>query len=415
VIAVIGGGPAGFFAAVTAKEAQPSCRVTIFEKSSRVLGKVKISGGGRCNITHDSPDPRELAAHYPRGHRELIGPFTRFGAPAAAAWFTDRGVPLRTYPDGCLFPVSNDSQTVIDCLTGEARRLDVTVRTRAEVTSVVATDAGFALTLASGATARADRVLIATGGRAVAGPLHGGYALAASCGHAITPLVPSLFTFKVDDDLLQGLAGIVVDPVRVRGVGHRGLAVQDGPLLITHWGVSGPAILQLSAWGARHFHDCGYRFLVAVDWLPQFDQHGQDEALADLATANKSKQLKAFGPWKLTRRLWVRLVERAGLNPDQRWGDLGPRQRAALSAVLKGTQLAVSGQAAFKEEFVTCGGVPLKEVDLRTMQSRLTPGLHFAGEVLDIDGVTGGFNFQSCWTTGWLAGVALTGTGSEDV
>ena len=173
VIAVIGGGPAGFFAAVTAKEAQPSCRVTIFEKSSRVLGKVKISGGGRCNITHDSPDPRELAAHYPRGHRELIGPFTRFGAPAAAAWFTDRGVPLRTYPDGCLFPVSNDSQTVIDCLTGEARRLDVTVRTRAEVTSVVATDAGFALTLASGATARADRVLIATGGRAVAGPLHG--------------------------------------------------------------------------------------------------------------------------------------------------------------------------------------------------------------------------------------------------
>ncbi len=412
-IAVIGGGPAGFFAAITARRANPHCRVTIFEKSARVLGKVKISGGGRCNITHDSPDPRELATHYPRGHRELIGPFTRFGATDTMAWFTARGVPLRTYPDGCLFPASNDSQSVMDCLTSAARQAGITVRTRSGVNAAAREGYRFRLTVADGKTLTADRVLLATGGKASHGACGqeyrptGAYALAAALGHAIITPVPSLFTFTVKDPLLEGLAGIVVDPVSVRATGVIGLQPESGPLLITHWGLSGPAVLQLSAWGARAFYEVGYRFPIAVDWVPGLKAGGMDQALAELAAANTSKQLKTFGPWNLSRRLWVRLVERAGLDPARRWGDLGPRQRTTLARILKGCELQVTGQSAFKEEFVACGGVPLKEVDMRTMQSRLTPGLFFAGEVLDIDGVTGGFNFQACWTTGHLAGLAM--------
>ena len=412
-IAVIGGGPAGYFAAITAKETNPGCRVTILEKSARVLGKVKISGGGRCNITHDSPDPRELAEHYPRGRRELIGPFTRFGAPDAAAWFTAHGVPLRTFPDGCVFPASDMSRTVIDCLTGEAKRLGVALCLSREVIGIRRDGGGFLLSTEGGETLAADRVLIATGGRArkpgEVGPYRptGGYALAASLGHTIATPVPSLFTFTVKDPLLDDLAGIVVDPVAVRAPGVKGLPPQEGPLLITHWGLSGPAILKLSAWGARAFGEAGYRFTIAVDWLPQLADRELEGSLTDLLAANKSKQLKAFGPWSLSRRLWVRLLGRAGLDPARRWGDVGPRQLEALVRTLKATELTVSGQSAFKDEFVACGGVLLKEVDLRTMQSRLAPGLHFAGEVLDIDGVTGGFNFQACWTTGRLAGLAM--------
>ncbi len=412
-LVVIGGGPAGFFAAITAKETNPGCRVAILEKSARVLGKVEISGGGRCNLTHDSPDPRELAEHYPRGRRELIGPFTRFGATEAAAWFTDHGVPLRTYPDGCLFPASNTSQTIIDCLTGEAERLGIGVRRRNEVVGIRRVGKGFLLTVAGGETLTADRVLVATGGRArkpgEAGPYRptGGYALAASLGHTIITPVPSLFTFTVKDPLLEGLAGIVADTVRVRAGNFKELQPQEGPLLITHWGLSGPAVLKLSAWGARAFFTCGYRFPISVDWLRHLDQGPLEEALTDLAETNKAKRLKTFGPWKLSRRLWVRLVERAGLDPARRWGDLGPRQRQALVRTLKGTELQVTGQSTFKDEFVTCGGVPLREVELRTMESRLAPGLYFAGEVLDIDGLTGGFNFQACWTSGRLAGLAL--------
>lgn len=408
-IAVIGGGPAGFFAAITAREANPDCRVTIYEKSARVLGKVLVSGGGRCNITHDSPDPRELATHYPRGHRELIGPFTRFGAPDAAAWFAGRGVPLRTYPDGCLFPESDDSRTVIACLTDAARGAGVMVRTRCGVRALTRRGDRFGLTLADGSTAVADRVLIATGGRAAAGPPGGGYALAAGLGHALIPPVPSLFTFTIPDPLLKGLAGIVVDPAAVRAPRIKGLAPQDGPLLITHWGLSGPAVLKLSAWGARAFHAAGYRFTMAVDWLPHLAAKEVEEALAGLAAAENHKQIKAFGPLGLSRRLWVGLAQRAGLDPSRRWGDTGPKQRATLARALKDTALEVTGQSAFKEEFVTAGGVPLKEVDMRTMESRIAPGLFFAGEVLDIDGVTGGFNFQACWTTGRLAGLALAG------
>ncbi len=412
LIAIVGGGPAGFMAAIAARETDPACEVTIFEKSAHVLGKVKISGGGRCNITHDCDDVRQLADNYPRGQRELIGPFTRFGIGETMAWFTGRGVPLHTYPDGCIFPESNSSETVIACLTGEARRLGVDVRLRAPVTGITQQEGGFVLETPDGPFA-ADRVLIATGGKAVAPDDHGpytpsgGYALAASLGHGIITPVPSLFTFTVKDPLIADLPGIVVDPVRIRSRLLKGVSPQEGPLLITHWGISGPAVLQLSAWGAPVFHEADYAFPVVVDWLPQQDAEELEQTIEAQQQAHPAKSITASGLLGLSRRLWERLVAAAGIPAERCWGELGRKQRAALICALKATELAVSGQSTFKDEFVTCGGVSLKEVDLRTMQSRLVPGLYFAGEVLDIDGVTGGFNFQACWTTGHLAGLAM--------
>ncbi|MGD9548272.1 MAG: NAD(P)/FAD-dependent oxidoreductase [Candidatus Krumholzibacteriia bacterium] len=418
MIGVVGGGPAGYFAAITARETAPGVPVVLFEKASRTLRKVKISGGGRCNVTHACFDARALAGFYPRGHRELIGPFTRFGAAETVAWFAERGVKMRTYPDGCLFPESNDSQTVIDCLEAAARRAGVQIRTRVEVAAIRRDGGGFRAETVDGATIALTKVLIATGGKAPApghtGPYQpqGGYALAAGLGHTITAPVPSLFTFTVKDPLLDDLAGIVVENVeataRPPGKGPR-LAPQTGPLLITHWGLSGPAVLKLSAWGARKFHEAGYRFPLTIDWTPAQDDEALTDALNVQAEANKSKQVNAFGLFGISRRLWERLVARAGIPAERRWGELGPRQKTALVRTLKATEFPVTGQSTFKDEFVTCGGVSLKEVDLKTMESRITPGLHFAGEVLDIDGVTGGFNFQSCWTTGWLAGRALAG------
>lgn len=430
MIGVIGGGPAGYFAAITARETDPREPVILFEKAAHTLRKVKISGGGRCNVTHACFDARALAGYYPRGHRELIGPFTRFGAAETVAWFAERGVKMRTYPDGCLFPESNDSQTIIDCLESAARRTGVQVRTRQGVAAIQRDGGGFRAEMVDGANISMAKVLIATGGQPgglAAGqsgdqpacPGHsgafgpkGGYALAAGLGHAITPPVPSLFTFTVKDPLLEDLAGIVVENVqataRIPGKGPR-VAPQTGPLLITHWGLSGPAVLKLSAWGARGFHEAGYRFTLAVDWVPGQGAPEVETALERQAGTNKSKQVNAFGLFGISRRLWEGLVLRAGIPAERRWGELGPRQKAALVRVLKATEFQVTGQSTFKDEFVTCGGVPLKEVDLKTMESRLVPGLHFAGEILDIDGVTGGFNFQSCWTTGWLAGRALAG------
>ncbi len=419
VIAIIGGGPAGFFAALTAKEANPACQVVIFEKSARVLGKVKISGGGRCNLTHDCGDPRRLADHYPRGHRELIGPFSRFGTAEANDWFTTRGVPLRTFSDGCVFPQSNSSQSVIDCLVGEAHRLQVEIRHRTPVTMLARQNDHFTLTTPAG-TQTADKILIATGGKAIGqgenqnDTLTGGYALATGLGHNIALPLPSLFTFTVKDTLLQDLPGIVVEQVVVKARALPGqpktvskLAPQDGPLLITHWGVSGPAVLKLSAWGARVFLEADYHFTLVVDWVPQLGRDDLATALRAIVAAHPAQRASAFGHWNLSRRLWERLLDRARIPAERRWGELGRKQTAALITTLKATELEVSGQSTFKDEFVTCGGVPLKEVDLRTMASRLTPGLHFAGEVLDIDGVTGGFNFQACWTTGYLAGLAM--------
>ena len=416
MIAIVGGGPAGFFGAIAAKEAAPQRRVVILEKAAKVLRKVKISGGGRCNVTHACFDPGQLCGFYPRGHRELIGPFSRFGPAQTIDWFAERGVPMRTFEDGCLFPESDSSQTIIDCLADAARRAGVEIRTRAPVEGITRDDQGFTVTLADGPAMACAKVLIATGGQATpaqkGAPYRpaGGYALAAGLGHAIIRPVPSLFTFTIKDTMLEGLAGIVAPEAQVfvePGDNSARIAPQTGPLLITHWGLSGPVILKLSAWGARFFHDRGYRFGIAVDWFPETTQGELEAGLKVWAQANPRKQVSSGGPGGLSRRLWERLSAQAGLPVDLRWAGLGRTQRTELARTLKATRLQVVGQSAFKEEFVAAGGVPLKDVDFRTMESRIAPGLHFAGEVLDVDGLTGGFNFQACWTTGWLAGRAM--------
>jgi predicted Rossmann fold flavoprotein len=403
---VIGGGPAGFFAAITAREAAPDRPVLLLEKNPSVLGKVKISGGGRCNVTHACFDPRELITRYPRGGRELRGPLTRFGPAETMDWFTQRGVPLKTEDDGRVFPVSDSSASIVDALTGAAREAGVQVETRQTVTGLACEPGAFTLALADGRELRAERVLVATGGRTSSGGGADGYNLAAGLGHTIEPPVPSLFTFEIEDPLLAGLAGVAV-PAEVRVSGGGKALRQTGPLLITHRGLSGPAVLLLSAWGARELHERGYAFDIEVAWLPGLRAEEVNEELQTWSRDHARATVAGGGPGGLPRRLWTALVGAAGVGDDRRWAELGREERRRLASLLTGTRLSVRGQALNKEEFVTCGGVHLNEVDFRTMQSKICPGLFLAGEVLDIDGVTGGFNFQGCWTMGWLAGMGM--------
>lgn len=401
-VIVVGGGAAGFFAAITCKEANPGAQVTILESAPAPLAKVRISGGGRCNVTHDQPDPALLVRHYPRGARALRGPFTKFGPRHTVEWFESRGVTLKTEADGRMFPVTDDSATVIDCLVGAARSAGVELRLRAPVVGVEAADdgaAGFLVKLGDGTVLSADRVLIATGGAPA------GFRWAEALGHAVEPHVPSLFTFNVRDPRLEGLAGVSVPHARVRVEGAK--AAHEGPLLVTHWGLSGPAVLRASAWDARLLHDRGYEVVVTVDWRPDLSEEQVRQALARAKEEDARKTVLASGPFDLPQRLWRALAAAAGAPEALRWADASKALLAALAGEVHAGRYRVSGKGVFKEEFVTCGGVRLKEVDFSTMQSRVQPGLFFAGEVLDIDGITGGFNFQSAWTTGWLAGLAM--------
>ena len=434
-IAIVGGGAAGFFAAITAAEASPDCVVTIYEATAHLLAKVKVSGGGRCNVTHACFEPRELVRRYPRGGRELLGAFSRWQPRDTVEWFEGRGVKLKTEEDGRMFPVTDSSQTIIDCLLGAARQAGVVVRTNCGVKGVEgracavpglegrapARPVGrepdppaFKLHLTTGETVAADRLLLATGGNKSGA----GFVIAAQFGHTIEPPVPSLFTFHVDDPRLQDLSGVSVEDAATEVVGQKpidGLRApskaeglrERGPLLVTHWGLSGPAILKLSAWGARTLHDCGYKFTLRVNWAPSFNADTARAALEAARAASPKKQLATWCPLGLPLRLWEKLVVAAGPAPDAIWNSLGNPALRALAAQVCAGEFAVNGKSLFKEEFVTCGGVRLAEVDFRTMESRLAPGLHFAGECLDVDGVTGGFNFQNAWTTGWLAGKAM--------
>jgi predicted Rossmann fold flavoprotein len=398
-ILILGGGAVGFFAAITCAEANPQARVTILEKSRALLSKVRISGGGRCNVTHACFDPALLVQHYPRGSAALRGPFTRFQPRDTMTWFEQRGVPLKIESDGRVFPVTDRSETIVDCLLNSARQAGVSIRTQVSIAAIERADrSGFVVRSKTGEVLTADRVLLATGSNPQ------GYAWAAALGHTIEPPVPSLFTFTIDDARLQGLAGISVPNARVE-IADTALT-QSGPLLITHWGLSGPAILKLSAWGARVLHDRSYRVQLIIDWLP--DQY--DDDVRQRLQANKSDQprstIGSSSPFGLPLRLWLRLIESAGIDGDQHWTEISKRQIAALIDQLKRGVYDVRGKGEFKEEFVTCGGVNLDEINFKTMESRLCPGLYFAGEILDIDGLTGGFNFQAAWTTGWLAGKA---------
>ncbi|HUK83661.1 MAG TPA: NAD(P)/FAD-dependent oxidoreductase [Verrucomicrobiae bacterium] len=398
-IIVVGGGAAGFLAAITCAEATSKPEVTILEKSSEFLTKVRISGGGRCNVTHACFDPRDFAARFPRGEHELIGPFQRFQARDTVAWFAARGVKLNAECDGRMFPLSNTSQTIIDCLVGAAKAAAVTLRTKCGVERIVKrSEEGFELTLSGGETMTCGRLLLATGGcrTAAAGQL------AVSLGHALEPPVPSLFTFHLETPWLRELAGVSVESVdaSVPGTDLR----ERGALLVTHTGLSGPVILRLSAWGARELHGRDYRFPLHLCWLPHLSQ----EEIATELQWRRSQQparLVVNTPIPpLPARLWEQLVIAAGVKRDTQWGVITRSAQHSLLQQLIRTELPVTGKSLNKEEFVTCGGVRLSEVNFRTMQSRICPGLYFAGELLDIDGVTGGFNFQSAWTTGWIAG-----------
>jgi predicted Rossmann fold flavoprotein len=398
-IVVVGGGAAGFFAAIAAAEAGPSSHVVIIERGRQALAKVKISGGGRCNVTNAMTDPAALVEYYPRGGAALRGPFTRFGSKEVRAWFEARGVRLKTEQDGRVFPVSDESQTIVDCLMTAARSAGVELLTGVVLETVRRRPGGFELADSAGNAWQADRLLLATGGNA-----HG-HAWARGLGHSLAAPVPSLFTFNIKDPRLAGLAGLSVDPARV----SLGPLSQTGPVLITHWGLSGPAVLKLSAWGARRLAEAGYQAELLVNWLPAMEEEALRDCLIAAKADHPRRVAAAQPPLPLPARLWERLALAAGLAPEQRWADLSRRELTALLDQVRRGRYAISGKGAFKEEFVTCGGVTLKEVNFKTMESRVCPGLYLAGEILDIDGLTGGFNFQSAWTTGWLAGRAMAG------
>ena len=404
-IAIVGGGAAGCFAAIACAETLGlRGRVTVFESSPKPLAKVRISGGGRCNVTNARTDPRELVAHYPRGGRELLGPFHRFGPRETIAWYESRGVPLVTQPDLCLFPVSDDSASVIDCLLGAARAAGVELRTHCGVKRITHDGAGFSLALASGETFSAHRVLLATGGGK-------GLDLASELGHRIEPPVPSLFTFRVADARCAQLAGIVIPNALASVPGTR--LQGAGPLLFTHEGLSGPAVLRLSAWGARELAGRDYRFSVALNLVPPLTTAAVVEKLNALRSTHGRKQLHTWSPLDLPQRLWEQLVTASGARPGVAWAEAPAAVVQALARLATASEFPVSGKSTNREEFVTCGGVSLREVDFQTMESRLCPGLFFAGEVLDIDGLTGGFNFQAAWTTGWHAGRAMAAVASK--
>jgi predicted Rossmann fold flavoprotein len=401
-IVIVGGGAAGFFAAIAAARANAKCKVSLFERTSQFLSKVRISGGGRCNVTHALFDPRVFTTRYPRGERELISPFHRFSADDTIAWFEARGVRLKREEDGRIFPVTDSSETVIDCLIKEAKTVGVRLFTRKGIeTSRIRTEGGFDLKLNDGESITCDRLLLATGGcRSI-----GGAALARSLGHTIEPPVPSLFSLHVAAPWLRSLPGISVSNVLLSVEKLR----ERGPLLITHNGISGPAVLRLSAWGARILHEKDYRFSLRVNWIPRLSEN---ELRSEFQSRRKTEPIRRVNNspiGAIPARLWENLVSNASVSPETTWTSLTRAGMNELVRQLRATELEVNGKSLNKEEFVTCGGVRLREINFKTMESRMTPNLYFAGELLDIDGITGGFNFQAAWTTGWIAGHAMAG------
>ncbi len=407
-VVVIGGGAAGFFGAISCAAAHPHTQVTLLEAGRQPLSKVRISGGGRCNVTHACFDPATLVQYYPRGSKALRGAFSRFQPKDTVAWFQSHGVQLKTEADGRMFPVTDSSETIIDCLIGVAEDVGVRLRTGTAVKSIkrqlppLSTQAEFEIELKTGEIVRCDRLLLATGSNPQ------GYAIAKDFGHTVESPVPSLFTFNIPDPRLQDLAGVSANDVRIQlPEAPPTLKEQTGPLLITHWGVSGPAVLKLSAWGARFLHEQHYKTPLLINWLPQYKQDNLRQMLLAVKSQLPRRQVTTSCPIPIPKRLWMSLVDRVGISAEERWAEVSKKALNQLVQELNQGRYLIKGKGVFKEEFVTCGGINLKEVDFKTMESRIVPGLYFAGEILDIDGVTGGFNFQSAWTTGWLAGQSM--------
>ncbi|MEO6731650.1 MAG: NAD(P)/FAD-dependent oxidoreductase [Ferruginibacter sp.] len=401
-LVVIGGGAAGFFCAVNAARMKPALEVVIIEKTSKLLSKVKVSGGGRCNVTHSCFSMAEMIKKYPRGGSFLKKAFHHFFTTDTIAWFKERGVELKTEADGRMFPVTNSSQTIIDCLMNEVNRYGVEIMMNKEVGELTSMVNGeWSISFKNGASLAADYVCIASGGY----PKSAQFEWLQKIGHTIASPVPSLFTFNMPGNAITALMGIVVEQVQVRISGTK--LSEQGPLLITHWGLSGPAILKLSAWGARELAVKNWQFEIMVNWLPVYNEQTLKDKLQQVRFEIAAQKITNRNPFGLPQRFWEYLLQQSGINENMRWADLPAKEQNKLIRNICSQEFTINGKTTFKEEFVTSGGIALEEVDHNTMQSRIAPNLFFAGEVLNVDGVTGGFNFQNAWTTGWIAAKAV--------
>lgn len=400
---VIGGGAAGFFCAVNAARMNPSLKVLILESSSKLLSKVKVSGGGRCNVTHACFEIAEMIKRYPRGDKFLRKAFHQFFTTDTIQWFQERGVQLKTESDGRMFPITDSSQTIINCLLREADRYGVEILLNTEVKALAYRNNHWLINTANNKQLTANYVCIACGGFAKASK----FDWIKATGHSIEEPVPSLFTFNIPDDKITEMPGVSVPEAEIKIAGTK--FRERGPLLITHWGLSGPAVLRLSAWAARQLSIFDYEFSIIINWLPQYNEQSLRERLQQLRFEIASQKMNSKNPFQLPQRLWNYHLNQSGVKEETRWADLPSSEQNKLMKQLCAQELKVKGKTTFKEEFVTAGGVKLTEVNADTMQSKIQPGLFFAGEILDVDGITGGFNFQNAWTTGFIAAKTIAG------
>ena len=405
---VIGGGAAGFFCAVNAARMNPSLKVVIVEKTSKLLSKVRVSGGGRCNVTHSCFEIPALIKKYPRGTNLLKKAFYQFDTSQCINWFEERGVRLKTEDDGRMFPDTDSSETIIDVLLKEANKYNVEIRIKSEIKSIKYKDK-FQLALSDETIITSDFICVACGGY----PKITMYEWLKNLLHTIEEPVPSLFTFNMPGSAVTKLMGVTVEKALIKIAGSK--LSEEGSLLITHWGMSGPAVLKLSAWGARELAHKNYQFTLLVSWLPSFNEQTLREKWNVIRNEHSLQKMANRNPFSLPNRLWNYLLTESGISEDLRWADLPSKEQNRLIKNLTAQEFKVSGKTTFKEEFVTCGGIKLSEVDANTMQSRIVPGLFFAGEILDVDGVTGGFNFQHAWTSGWIAAKAISEKSVEPV
>jgi hypothetical protein len=400
-LVVIGGGAAGFFCAVNAARLNPELKVIIIEKSNKLLSKVKVSGGGRCNTTHACFEIPELVKRYPRGQNFIKKSFHWFNTNDTISWFAERGVELKTEADGRMFPVTNDSQTIINCLLKEADKYKIEILMQTEVTGIASNVNGFELQTPN-SKLQTNYVCIASGGY----PKSTMFDWLRKLGHSIEEPVPSLFTFNMPNNPVTELMGVSVERAGVKVAGTK--FSEEGPLLVTHWGMSGPAVLRLSAWGARQLADLNYHFTLLVNWLPDYKEPDLRNDWQSFRDEYAGQKIGNKNPFNLPNRLWLYLLNCSGINPDIRWADLPSKEQNKLIKNVTAQEYPVKGKTTFKEEFVTCGGIKLSEIDPNTMQSRVQPDIFFAGEVMDVDGITGGFNFQNAWTSGWIAAKAIS-------
>jgi predicted Rossmann fold flavoprotein len=396
-IIIVGGGAAGFFTAINIVEKNPKLKVAILERGAEVLNKVRISGGGRCNVTHACFEPNELVKFYPRGEKELRGPFHQFCSGDTIEWFEKHGVELKIEADGRMFPVSNSSQTIIDCFLNATQKLGIAVLTGQSVQSIFKKENEWKIETQS-ENYLAEKLILATGSNPKV------WEMLQTFGHAVVSPVPSLFTFNIKDSRIKELPGVAAQvTVKVKDT----KLTSAGPLLITHWGMSGPAILKLSAWGARTLHDKNYQFTIFVNWLNDADKEDVEKKLKDLKQEHAKKSVSKKSPFELTNRLWESLVLASGIEVETKWADLSKIQLQNLANQLTNATFQVNGKSTFKEEFVTAGGIDLKEINFKTMESKLHENLYFAGEIVNIDAITGGFNFQNAWTSGFIVANAI--------